>query len=156
MKQFLITISQNISAITLVICLGISPGCSYASNSILLIQTDNTTIEFNVEIADTPEKHRLGLMYRDHLPVDSGMLFDYEQPKKVSMWMKNTSIPLDILFIDHRGVITHFKQNTVPYSEKIHSSLTPVSAVLEINAGLIEQYQIKTGHEIKHVIFNSR
>lgn len=104
---------------------------------------------FFVEVADTPESRQNGLMYRKNLPRRNGMLFIYEKPKKVSFWMKNTPISLDMLFFDERGVLTNLAKNTVPYStERIRYD--DILYVLEINGGLSEVFGITEGTEIRH------
>lgn len=104
---------------------------------------------FFVEVADTPESREKGLMNRQSLPRRNGMLFIYEKPKKVSFWMKNTPIPLDMLFFDERGMLTNIAKNTVPYStERIRYD--DILYVLEINGGLSDVYGITERTEIRH------
>lgn len=104
--------------------------------------------QFLVEVADDPAERSRGLMYREYLPENHGMLFIYEHSQKASFWMKNTFIPLDMIFIRNDGVVTQVETDAVP------GSLTPirseefVRAVLEINAGLSEKYGIEPGDKI--------
>ena len=81
------------------------------------------------------------------------MLFEYAKPKKVSMWMKNTSIPLDIIFISQQGIITKIHPNAEPFSEQSIPSAKPIIAVLEINAGLAEKLNIKVGDVVDYDLF---
>lgn len=109
---------------------------------------------FLVEIADDEAERSKGLMFREHLAQGAGMLFVYPKPQPAAFWMKNTLIPLDILFLDERGVVTRIHAQAVP------GDLTPLSggdtvfAVLEINGGLAARYGISTGSEMQHKVFS--
>lgn len=109
--------------------------------------------QFSVEIADTPEQRSRGLMFRESLPRGAGMLFVYEHPQPASFWMKNTLIPLDMLFVDRSGVVTRVHVGAVP------GDLTPIDggpavfAVLEINGELARRYGIGPGTELRHPVF---
>lgn len=105
---------------------------------------------FGVEVADTPDSRATGLMHRENLPPQRGMLFVFESPGEAAFWMKNTLIPLDMLFFDDSGVLVSLRQNTVPLSTELISGGEQVLAVLEINAGIAGRYGIKTGTEIRH------
>ncbi|WP_171121540.1 MULTISPECIES: DUF192 domain-containing protein [unclassified Ruegeria] len=117
------------------------------------LKNDKMQAGFDVELAITPQERSRGLMFRESLPTRSGMLFVFDPPQPVVFWMKNTLIPLDIIFIDRAGVITHIHQGAVP------GDLTPIEggdsvfAVLEINAGLSARYSITPGTEVQHEIF---
>lgn len=121
----------------------------------LIIETENGQIEFSIELADTLEARRTGLMFRDRLPSRSGMLFDYRHPQRVSMWMKNTLIPLDMLFITSDGVIEKIADRTVPHSLNAISSGRPVRGVLELNGGTAEHLGIEEGDLVRHRIFGN-
>ena len=112
-------------------------------------------LHLQVEVAADPSARQTGLMYRDHLPENTGMLFDYGHEQSVQMWMKNTLIPLDMLFIDDNGRIVHIVENTRPGSEILIDSGRPVRAVLELNAGSVEKHHIRTGHRVQHPIFET-
>lgn len=129
---------------------------SHLPVSALSIQTDKGTVTFQVELADTPEARRQGLMYREELPRDAGMLFDYQEPREVAMWMKNTVIPLDMLFIAKSGRIVRIKQNTKPFSLDIIRSGAPVQAVLELPAGTVSALGIEPGDQVIHSIFSNQ
>lgn len=130
-------------------------GCfCFAAEDFLYIQTSTNKVTFNIELANTPEKRRMGLMYRTSLEPSAAMLFEYPKPKKVSIWMKNTQIPLDILFINHQGIIIKIHSNSEPFSEQSISSEQPVKAVLEFNAGLVEKFNIKVGEKVDYHLFN--
>ncbi len=127
--------------------------CMSAGDILQIESTVSGAVSFRIEIADTVEARRHGLMYRESLAEDSGMLFDYKIPRRVSFWMKNTRIPLDILFIDATGRIIGIHRSAVPGSTALIHSPGKVRAVLEINAGLSERYAILPGDRVRHDIF---
>jgi uncharacterized membrane protein (UPF0127 family) len=115
----------------------------------LVIQTAaGKKIGFVVEIADTNEQRQRGLMYRKEMADDAGMIFDFGTSKRVQMWMENTVLPLDMLFIDRAGTIRGIKQNAVPFSRDIIDSVTDVKYVLELNAGASAKLGIKSGDTV--------
>lgn len=118
-----------------------------ATAEVTFLDHDNK-ISFKVEIADTADKMQKGLMFKENLPESEGMLFILKRQTIPYMWMKNTLIPLDMIFIDDNQKVIYVASNTVPLSEKIISPLKPCSYVLEINAGLAEKYNIQTGEKI--------
>ena len=125
-----------------------------APENILVIPApDGTENYYRVEIADTQEKHAVGLMYREKLDIDSGMLFIFDKPKPATFWMKNTYIPLDIIFIDKDGKVVDLYENAEPESEEYIHSIEDVKAVLEVNAGTVAKLGIKIGTQIYHQIF---
>ena len=91
----------------------------------LSIMTSDGTVSFSVELALTPEDRASGLMFRRSMAADHGMLFRFERSRPVMMWMKNTPLPLDMLFIDDAGVVIRIAENTTPYSETIVASVGP-------------------------------
>lgn len=107
-------------------------------------------VAFDVERADTPAARARGLMHRRHLPRWSGMLFIFPDERPVAFWMRNTLIPLDMLFVDARGVIRHIHPNAQPLDETPISSGVPVRFVLEINGGLSERLGIAPGDVLHH------
>lgn len=109
----------------------------------------------DVEIAATPEKQALGLMYRTSLPETKGMLFPHKQPRELTMWMRNTYIPLDMVFIRSDGTVHRIEARTEPLSDRIISSGGPVSAVLEIAGGGAERMGLKPGDKVRHPVFGS-
>ena len=92
-------------------------------------------------------------MFRRSLAADRGMLFDFAQVEPVSMWMKNTYLPLDMLFIRSDGTISHIAENTEPLSTRVIPSGGPVLAVLELNAGSAKRLGIKPGDRVEHPLF---
>ena len=119
----------------------------------LTIVHGDTRYRFNIEIANTPITRQRGLMERRHLELDAGMLFDYTKPRQIHMWMKNTFIPLDMIFIDRSGRIVLIVENTTPFSTDVIASPGPVLAVLELNGGTAARLAIKTGDRVIHDIF---
>jgi len=115
----------------------------------LLIQTkDGKTHTFEVELALTADQRSQGLMQRQDMPADHGMLFDFGESRPVAMWMKNTPLPLDMLFIQRDGVISHIHKRAVPFSESIIDSRGPVAYVLELNGGRTYALGIKIGDRV--------
>ena len=101
--------------------------------------------KWQMEIAKTEEEREKGLMFRKAMPENDGMVFMFETPHKVDMWMKNTLIPLDMLFVGQNLAIAHIEEETKPLSEDIISSKEIVTYVLELNAGQAEKNGIKIG-----------
>jgi uncharacterized membrane protein (UPF0127 family) len=116
----------------------------------LKVETASGVREFKVELARTPSEQAMGLMYRRHLAPNAGMLFVYPTGTRVTMWMKNTLIPLDMLFIGGDDRITHIVERTVPKSTELIGSDGPVQAVLELNAGTVSRLGIKVGDHVEH------
>ena len=112
------------------------------------IFTNGNVINFIVEIADTQRKRENGLMFRDSLPRKTGMLFIFPEKKKIGIWMKNTIIPLDIIFISEEKIIQKIIYSAVPMDNTIYSSEDLSKYVLEINAGLSKEFQIKKGNKV--------
>lgn len=115
----------------------------------------NIIAQFATAIADDDEKRRIGLMHLSALPENHAMLFIFDKPQLISMWMKNTFIALDMLFIDDNDIIVSIASNTKPQSLTIISSQQPVVKVLEINAGLSKKLGIKIGSKVKIVHENN-
>ncbi|MGI1663242.1 DUF192 domain-containing protein [Palleronia sp. KMU-117] len=109
---------------------------------------------FSVEIADDPGERAQGLMNRESLPRSAGMLFVYEAPQRAVFWMKNTLIPLDMIFLDQTGTVTHIHENAVPLDETGIDGGPGVVAVLEINGGLSRQFGLDVGSELRHPAFD--
>ncbi len=114
----------------------------------ILDQNNREVAKFFVAIADDDYKKMYGLMNLDTLPKEYGMLFQFPRNQVLAMWMKNTHIPLDMIFIDSKNIITTIKTNAEPGSLEIISSEKPVKKVLEINAKSVEKFGIKVGQKI--------
>jgi hypothetical protein len=123
---------------------------------VLAIETaDGRRHRLEVELALTGAQHAQGLMYRRSLAEDAGMLFLYGGTGMLSMWMKNTPIPLDMMFIAPDGRIVDIAERTVPYSLETISARLPASAVLEVNGGTVARLGVKPGDRVLHRAFGS-
>jgi uncharacterized membrane protein (UPF0127 family) len=105
---------------------------------------------FSVEIADTDAERAQGLMFREHMATSAGMLFVYESPRTSAFWMKNTLIPLDMIFADETGLVTHVHANAIPQDTTPIPGGDNVRFVLEINGGLAARMGIEPGAELRH------
>ena len=121
----------------------------------LTVATDTGATLFTVEIADTETLRQRGLMFRQRLPEDRGMLFAYDKPRIVAMWMKNTLIPLDMAFIRADGTIAYVAENAVPKSLDAIGVSEPVLAVLEVAGGTAKRIGLRAGDIVYHRIFTS-
>jgi len=110
---------------------------------------------FKVELAKTPAQMTQGLMFRTSLAPDAGMLFDYQQPTAATMWMRNTLIPLDMLFVDAQGRIVNIHERAVPQSLDVIAAAEPVRAVIELNGGTAARLGIEPGDRVIHPIFGN-
>ncbi len=127
-----------------------------ASVQPLEIVTKSGVQVFSVEMATTEQEKETGLMYRKELADGKGMLFDFSPEQEVSMWMKNTYISLDMIFIRADGRILRIAENTEPLSTKIISSRGLAKGVLEVIAGTAQKYGIAPGDRVAHPLFNGR
>ena len=121
----------------------------------LTVATETGAHLFTVEIADTDALRQRGLMFRQRLPEDRGMLFDFQKPRPVFMWMKNTYIPLDMLFIRDTGEIVYIAENTVPQSLDTIGVNEPILGVLELAGGTAKRLGIRVGDKGVHRIFKN-
>ncbi len=119
----------------------------------LTVETSNGPVRLNVEIADTAEERARGLMFRQSLADDHGMLFDFPEPEHASFWMRNTLISLDIIFIGPDGRILNIADHTTPYSDAPVRATGLTRGVLEIRAGRAEELGIRPGDRVRHRIF---
>ena len=125
-----------------------------ASIQPLEIVTKSGVQVFSVEMATTEEEKTTGLMFRKELPDGKGMLFDFSPEQQVSMWMKNTFISLDMIFIRADGRILRIAENTEPQSTRIIASGGLAKGVLEVIAGTAKKYGIAPGDQVAHPLFN--
>ncbi|AHY50768.1 DUF192 domain-containing protein [Bradyrhizobium japonicum] len=145
-----------LAAILVVGCAVGSAPVRAASFQPLEIVTRNGVQVFSVEMATTEEEKQTGLMYRKELADGKGMLFDFKPEQEVSMWMKNTYVSLDMIFIRSDGRILRIAENTEPLSTKIISSQGPARAVLEVVAGTAQKYGIRPGDRVGHPLFGTK
>ena len=129
-------------------------GARAATVQPLEIVTKTGVQVFSVEVATTEQEKETGLMYRKELADGKGMLFDFSPEQEVSMWMKNTYISLDMIFIRADGRILRIAENTEPLSTKIIPSRGLAKGVLEVIAGTAKKYGIEPGDRVGHALFN--
>jgi len=120
------------------------------------IASKSGTHRFSVEIARTEKEQQRGLMFRKKLPEGAGMLFEFRKERPISFWMKNTYVPLDIIFIRNNGRILSIAENTVPMSDRLIPSRGPVRGVLEVIAGTANKFGIAPGDQVTHRIFQGK
>jgi uncharacterized membrane protein (UPF0127 family) len=123
--------------------------------ALLTILTAGGPHRFTVELATSPEQMTQGLMFRQSLEPDAGMLFDYQTPSMATMWMKNTLIPLDMLFVDATGHIVNIHERAVPGSLDVIAAAAPVRGVIELNGGTAARLGIRPGDRVSFPIFGS-
>ncbi len=121
----------------------------------LTIQSKDKAHVFTVEVADTDELQARGMMYRDGVADDAGMLFEFAKPKVATIWMKNTGIPLDILFVRPNGRVLKIEHGAKPYSLRLSSSEAPVAAVVELRGGRARELGIRPGDIVSHDFFKT-
>ncbi len=140
----------KILAVSLLAATGAQAKCS---ESVVDLRWDGGIARFNVEIADDFEERARGLMFRESMPRYDGMLFIYEEPYKISFWMKNTLIPLDMIFLDQHGVVQKVHQNAVPGSLESIPGGDAILVVLEVNGGLTAKLGLEKGAHMRHPAF---
>lgn len=119
------------------------------------VATETGVTLFTVEMADTPEMQQRGLMFRQRLPEDRGMLFDFGEPRRVAMWMKNTLISLDMIFIRADGTVAGIAKRTKPGSLDTLGVAEPIKAVLEVAGGVSDKIGLQPGDTVYHRIFSN-
>ena len=121
----------------------------------LIIVTEDATHEFMVDEAKTLDQQARGMMFRESMEPDTGMIFEFEEPKVATIWMKNTSIPLDILFVRSNGKILKIEHSHRPYTLRSASSEAVVAAVVELKGGESKSRGIRPGDTVKHPFFGN-
>lgn len=124
------------------------PQAKLPTETLTIVSDDGTKHVFTVEVAETEQQQDTGLMFRKSVPADTGMLFPWSQPQVSEMWMKNTIVPLDMVFIGADGTIKAIAEDTVPYSLRTISSGVPVLATLELQAGITAADNINVGDKV--------
>jgi len=124
-----------------------APGMG-ASTGTLVLKTSTGDHSFNIEVMVTDNERALGLMYRRSLPENAGMLFLYNPPQQATMWMKNTLIPLDMVFISPDARVHRIEENAEPFSQTLIPSDGDVVAVLELNGGEADKIGLKPGDKV--------
>lgn len=130
-----------------------SAGARFEQSALSIHTRAGAVHKFKIEIARTAEQQALGLMYRRRLAADAGMLFLHQRSRRARMWMKNTFIPLDMIFVGANGRIVDLKQRTVPRSLAIITSRKSVIAVFEVNAGTVSRLGLAIGDRLVHPWF---
>lgn len=151
-------IARALAALFLMIFVALPAGAREAeirfpTGSLTIEQPDGDRLVFEIELATTTEQQMRGLMFRETLAANAGMLFIYPKERIITMWMKNTILPLDMVFADRRGVVVSVHANAVPFSEEVISSGMPALAVLEINGGAAARLGIRPGDRLVHPAF---
>lgn len=121
----------------------------------IVVDTAKGPAHLTVELATTDESRRKGLMFRTEMGADEGMLFDFHREMPASFWMKDTVLPLDMIFIRADGTVSTVSENAVPYSLEPVVSSEPVQAVLELNAGRARALGIQSGVKVHAKIFHN-
>ena len=119
-----------------------------AGTGTLVLKTDSGDHNFNIEVATTDQERALGLMFRRSLPENGGMLFLYDQPQPAAMWMKNTLIPLDMVFISPEGKVHRIESNAEPFSTAVIPSEGDIVGVLELKGGEAGRIGLKRGDKV--------
>lgn len=123
-------------------------GIAFETAQVQVRSRDGRAYSINVEIATTPDQQHLGLMFREHLAEGEGMLFVYQPPRAIAMWMKNTLIPLDMLFASRNGTIFYIKENAQPLSEDLIKAPGETVYVLELPAGSVKRLGLRKGDRL--------
>ncbi len=132
------------------LALGAGAAAAECRDDAVEIKGDFGTARFRVAVADDPRERGKGLMNVSRMPPSKGMLFLYEEPQHATFWMKNTLIPLDMIFMDETGKITRIHENAVPMDETVIDGGKDVRAVLEINGGMARKIGIAEGDALRH------
>lgn len=148
------------AAATAMVLATVTAGCARAegqaaARETLTIETQSGAHRFAVEIADDPQERERGLMFRKSMGRDEGMLFEWPASEPRAFWMRNTLIPLDILFLDETGQIVSIARDAVPLDETPLPSYAPAKGVLEINGGMAAKLGVRPGDRVVHPFFKS-
>jgi uncharacterized protein len=143
------------AALSLVVLVALAAGGPARSDGLeaLQIVTATGTHDFEVEIAKDDASRARGLMDRRYMPADHGMLFEFDREAPEAFWMKDTYIPLDMIFISGAGVVTNIAANAEPLSERAIPSGPPCAAVLELNGGEAARIGLRVGDKVRHPFF---
>lgn len=146
------------AVVFLSIALSFAAGETRAQKKIdtVVVETASGKHKFFIELADAPGSRARGLMFRRKLAADHGMLFHWRKAMPIAMWMKNTYISLDMIFIETDGTVARVAENAVPHSLEHIASGKPVSAVLEVVAGTAKRINLKSGDKVRHRVFSNQ
>lgn len=126
----------------------------FEKSSIEILRTGSVPLKINVELAISDTQRERGLMFRTKMADDAGMLFDFQTPREIGMWMANTPMSLDMFFIDANGVIREIVEHTVPFSRDVILADGEMQGVLEMKAGSAKRFGITEGDIVRHAVFN--
>lgn len=140
-----------LGAALVALTVGMSAACAEALQPLEIV-TSSGPHQFKVELADTPAERSKGLMFRRSMPQNQGMLFDFHEEVPIMMWMKNTYIPLDMVFVSRDGTVTGVAANATPMSEQTISG-GMAYGVIELNGGVAEKIGLKAGDTVHHPAF---
>lgn len=115
----------------------------------LWVNTAQGRFQFSIEIADTLQRRARGLMFRETMPSKNGMLFVFGETRRIQMWMRNTPLSLDMIFIRSDGTVARIAERTTPFTDDVIDSVEPVTHVLEVNAGISRLIGLKPGDRIE-------
>ena len=152
MKRFGGAAGAALLSFAVLVCALAAPAAALEKQQLTFV-TGSGSHTITVEVADDEKERATGLMFRRSIGPDEGMLFLYEQEHEISMWMKNTYIPLDMLFVKRNGVIAQIAADTEPFSEAIIAAQEPVMAVIEMGAGSARRLGIRPGDRVQHPRF---
>lgn len=156
-RRFPLFIQSDLRTLTVLLLLALGTGLASASDANRLdIVTGTGTHSFTVELALTNGQRATGLMHREQMDENAGMLFRFDRVQPVMMWMKNTLIPLDMIFIRPDGTVADIHYNAIPHSEKVIRSSEPVLYVLEVNGGIAQKIGLRRDDMVKHPIIGVR
>jgi uncharacterized membrane protein (UPF0127 family) len=141
-------------AVFVLVAAGLAPARAEGFEPISIV-TSTGTHAFHVEIAKDDRSREIGLMNRRYMAADRGMLFEFDEEAPEAFWMKNTYIPLDIIFISRSGIVTRIAAEAEPLSESLIPSGPPCAAVLELNGGMAARIGLRVGDRIVHGFFKT-
>jgi uncharacterized membrane protein (UPF0127 family) len=142
-------LGRFVAAFLIALALSVPPDSDFAaSTGTIVLKTETGDHNYDIEVATTDQERAIGLMYRRSLPENSGMLFLYDRPQPAAMWMKNTFIPLDIIFIAPDGTVLRIETHTEPFSTRSIYSAGDIVGVLELNAGQADKIGLKRGDKV--------
>ncbi len=136
--------------------LAVASDITFARDTVEIVTRDNRTYAFDVDLAVTPVQRAHGLMFRQHMAEDEGMLFLFGREAPRSFWMKNTYLALDIIFLDQHGAIERIAPDAMPFDETTIPSIVPAAAVLEVLAGTTQRLDLGLGDRVLHRAFEAQ
>ncbi|WP_234188773.1 DUF192 domain-containing protein [Shinella sp. NM-101] len=148
-------LTSAVMALFLCLAFTAAAGEKFDTQPLTIVTRNGKSHAFTVELAVTPRQREQGLMYRREMAPDHGMLFAFGETRQVFMWMKNTYLALDMLFIGKDGRIRAIKENAEPLSESIIDSKGPIDYVLELNAGTTRRLGIRTGNRVENALIDT-